>query len=554
MQRLDLTKHTPAEFEGKFVALDGANYIIGPLFREGDQGFAHYLINQQSNLCLHFIQIRPEYQSDPELAKKFSQAKAEQTAELRTQMRMEKPEVATPNITVVEAYGGSFELHETRWGSFGKEVGMLGANEIRSIVNDEVTTKTKTIIDQLKEFLQQQPHHTEAMILLADCLANNDNYADAINITQRAVNIEPNSIRYLGLQILHLLNGGYRFYAKDLFVKFRSKYPLVDDHNLYGIEVFLACGEAEHADELLRTSHVSEQDFNVLNTITNKAISANKAFAGIESRVRSSRLDLSDQDHSDLIAELKDVLKLYPQNPWIQINLGLTLRDASDAQAGQQLLSQARINGLPSYISAYCAMNSGFCFVKMKDWDAALHSFDNAIALLGIFTKDNFNTLDVPGYAHWIFKDGQVSEHAGDLPEQLVMQAVEGTENPDTVTPNVLKLLSFFKETSQLYKTHETHKPPQTETQIKVRTPPFALFLSMGLASYMFVGAVVLFSAPITIEKSFMGVLFTTPVLFLIYLAFRRYGKGKNWYSFLLFVPIPILAFLGGTIFLLFRG
>ena len=64
----------------------GRDYLIGPRFREGEQGYAHELTNQLSGLTLHAIQIRVSYLADPEGAKQASKTKEKLTADLHTKM------------------------------------------------------------------------------------------------------------------------------------------------------------------------------------------------------------------------------------------------------------------------------------------------------------------------------------------------------------------------------------------------------------------------------------------------------------------------------------
>ena len=64
---LDLTRHKPADFEGKSVTLDDREYLVGRSFRQGDQGHAHLLIDRVSGVCQRVIQIRIEYMRAPEL-------------------------------------------------------------------------------------------------------------------------------------------------------------------------------------------------------------------------------------------------------------------------------------------------------------------------------------------------------------------------------------------------------------------------------------------------------------------------------------------------------
>lgn len=54
MELLDLNKHGPDEFEGKYIFVENIAYRIGKFYAEGDQKILHYLINDQTKTC-HFL-------------------------------------------------------------------------------------------------------------------------------------------------------------------------------------------------------------------------------------------------------------------------------------------------------------------------------------------------------------------------------------------------------------------------------------------------------------------------------------------------------------------
>src|SRR5947208_3338922 len=118
MEALNLKHHTADQFTGKSIVIHGRNYRIGARFRESDQGYAHFLFNELSGLCLNIGQIRREYRSNPVGALRASQEKAKQTASLRSDFRMKGEAVDIPFISVIEGNGGSFEVHEIAWGAF----------------------------------------------------------------------------------------------------------------------------------------------------------------------------------------------------------------------------------------------------------------------------------------------------------------------------------------------------------------------------------------------------------------------------------------------------
>lgn len=54
MELLDLNKHSPEEFEGKYILIEKTVYRIGGICGEGGQKILHYLINDKTKTC-HFL-------------------------------------------------------------------------------------------------------------------------------------------------------------------------------------------------------------------------------------------------------------------------------------------------------------------------------------------------------------------------------------------------------------------------------------------------------------------------------------------------------------------
>lgn len=100
---LDLTRYSPAEFQGKSGTLNGRDDLIGGTVRQTDQGFAHRLTNTVSGVCLHVIQVRPEYMESPDTTWALSKSKEEPTAQLRDQLRVDEAAHASA-IHVVTAW------------------------------------------------------------------------------------------------------------------------------------------------------------------------------------------------------------------------------------------------------------------------------------------------------------------------------------------------------------------------------------------------------------------------------------------------------------------
>ena len=57
-QPLDLSEHSPEEYEGKSLDIYGTRYIVGRLLGHGEEKLVYSLINAESKLSLHVLRIR----------------------------------------------------------------------------------------------------------------------------------------------------------------------------------------------------------------------------------------------------------------------------------------------------------------------------------------------------------------------------------------------------------------------------------------------------------------------------------------------------------------
>ena len=546
MQHLDLTVDTPADFEGRVVSIQGRDYVIGPSFREGDQGFAHLLRNRESGLCLHMIQIRPEYRSDPDLALALSRQKAETTAELRARMRLEEPEMVIPGISVVEAHGGSFELHEGSWGVFDSGEDAPEKEALKAAVSQYEDGDAPGAIRGLEGLLERHPNHTEALMFLADYKASQGKHSDALGLAEKAVAIEPNSYTYLGMRVGHALNASFRYVAMEYFEVLRSRFPLVDDFNAQGMQAYLVCGEPEKAEALLEGSLLpDDQQARFEDVIAQRSV-VNRAYDAIDKRMARPDRELGDKDREALIKELETLQGEYPEHPWIQANLGLLLRKQGEPERGAVYLSEA-IGGLPVFFASYCSANAGLAMVEAGQWDGALFRFGKSVAMLRRLGGGKVHALDVPGSADWLSRAGRVTEDAGDNPVALVDQAINNASSRELVTPDVLAYREGLAEAFKYYTDGGEDK-----------SPPFGFFLvvsfAFSLAGLAFLGAISLFLMPFDQSRAVFGGVLLASVAIVLAIARRMdYVKAFFVHHLPLFV-LPAIGFAAGVVVAVIRS
>ena len=234
MEQLDLRRHTPDEFAGKSVTITGRDYTIGRRFKESTDGYAHFLVNDLSGLCVHLVQIRPKYRSNPPAALEASRKRARETAPLRSQMLRNGEALTIPFISVIEGNGGSFELHETLWGQFGhKKEDSLERESFDLAVSLSEAGSKHAAANGLKALLERHPNHALALGLLAGVLCDLNDQASARQMFARAIEIEPNYAKLRGQQIVVAFRATRRREAIELFQELKARYPLLDDYDGY---------------------------------------------------------------------------------------------------------------------------------------------------------------------------------------------------------------------------------------------------------------------------------------------------------------------------------
>lgn len=443
MQALDLLRHTPDQFLGKMVTINDRNYRLGALFRDSDQGYSHFLVNEVSGLCLHILQIRKEYMSSPEHAKQASESKAKATAAFRSQMKQEANPVEIPLITVIEANGGNFELHEIALGDFGsaeqkpEDATFIRVGELLK-VNDFTSAKT-----ELDNLLAELPNHTVALNNLASCHSSLNNLPAALEVLGKAIAIEPNYMLYQANRAMVAMNCNRHREALSYFRQLKAGYPQLEDYDYYGIHLYLRCGATEEASELLRTATLSKQHADELSSIVFNAMAAQKQYKILENDIRI---------HQTFTKKTLDSLaKIYPSystHPLIQANLGFALfREGNYGQA-QQLLMMAA-NGIAEKWVVYCWANAAFCLIKQGECASAMHLLNVTMVVL----KSMYPNLDygvAPGIVNWLLNDG-VMESISPSAADVVDYAINSCPDKNLITDEVRQLAALYRQAAENY-------------------------------------------------------------------------------------------------------
>src|ERR1700678_806768 len=202
LEQLDLRRHSPDEIVGKSLTIGARNYTIGAKFEDSADAHAYFLFNELSGLCLHMVRIQKEYLSSPDRALAASRAKARETASLRSNMLRNAEEVTVPFVSVIEAHGGSFELHEIKWGAFGHTEDSPGRESLDSAVSLSQAGDNRAAATVLTTLLESHPNHALALAMLAGIVCELNDQTSAGGMFAQAIDIEPNYAKLRGQQIV----------------------------------------------------------------------------------------------------------------------------------------------------------------------------------------------------------------------------------------------------------------------------------------------------------------------------------------------------------------
>jgi len=441
---LDLRHHSPEEFEGKSLTLDGREYVVGARMRTSDQGYAHRLINRLSGLCLHVIQIRCEYMRDPASAWTASKAKESMTAQLRDKLRAESSGDPVVLLTAHQGHGGSFELHEIPWGMFGEESASPADEPIKAASELANRGDHAAAVEMLQGALSRYPHHTVALNNLAASYDAQGHAVAALDAMTRAVEVEPNSTFFRGGQVALSLNCPRRREASVYFEEFERRYPHVHDYDYYGIHAYLRIGKPDRAREILLRGTLPASQVKTLETAVEAAVCARRDFAELDRRLAESHF--ADLEQAATLRQLEEMHAGCDVDPLLQANLGFRLQAAGQYQRAVQLLLGAA-GGIENKLVPCCHANAAYCLVAQSEWKSAMRILTLTMDMLTEMHKV-VEPADVPGLVLWIREHGLVMESKQPSAADLLDRAVHMCPDKSLITPQVLRMSALLRKFS----------------------------------------------------------------------------------------------------------
>jgi tetratricopeptide (TPR) repeat protein len=439
MEQLDLRRHTPEEFVGKSLTIGGRNYTIGPKLGS-DEGYAHFLINELSGLCLHIVQIGKEYLSNPFIALAASREKARETASLRSNMLRNGEAMTLPFMSVIEANGASFELHETTWGAFGHTQDSPGREAIDLAVSQSEAGDSRSAVTVLTTLLESHPNHSVALGLLAGVLCDLNDQGSAQRLFARSIEIEPNYAKFRGQQIAIALRAPRRRQALELFQELRARYPALNDYDGLGVSAYLNCGEPQQALDLLQQNTLPKSDAEQLLTQVTYALDVKQQLLKLEEAIGKSQID-----ETDLLECLEVIVKAYPSDPMIQANLASALYRSGQYQRSVELFLSA-CGGISDGLSMCCGVNLAFSLVKISAWEPAMGTLSDVTeSVLETARRTEMNPMNVPGLVDW-FGEHTVLRSRHNSSYQALEAAIAECPDRRLITAQVRQLAYLYSQ------------------------------------------------------------------------------------------------------------
>ncbi|NUZ08102.1 hypothetical protein [Piscinibacter koreensis] len=399
MEALDLKRHRPDHFSGKTLTLGGADYVVGELFRAGEQGYMHPLRNVRSGLALHLVQIRQSYRHEPDAAAAASRLKARGTTALRTGFFRNGQPCPVAPMRALDLAGGVLELHEHAFGLADADARLLdGAADVAE------AGQIDAALERVEGFLARHPDHTAALALAAELHGRARQRGEALARIEHAVAIEPNLSTYALRRATCMLDAGRALAAASVLADFRHAFPGEPDAAILAVHTALRRGQPEEARRALDEVAAPTPVIAELASLIDRAARASALVAGLAAQRRPG-LGLTD----DALATLQRAHELYALDPAVDVNLAFALRDRGDFARATELLTMVAGAVDPQWVP-YVRMSAAFCFAARQDWARAEANASNALQMLG--HPAEILPADVPGLVTWIdFDRGTATEH-----------------------------------------------------------------------------------------------------------------------------------------------
>jgi tetratricopeptide (TPR) repeat protein len=270
-------------------------------------------------------------------------------------------------------------------------------------------------------------------------LALNESAA-ATALVNQSIEIEPNYAAYQGNHIVYSLSAGQRRQALILFHQLKSRYPLLGDYDVPGIQACLGCGEVTEAETILKEAQLVKSQADELATLLSMAAQTRSQFGLLDEQVRHGKFP------SDILQTLNALQAGFPYDPLIQANLGFTLFADQQYQSAYAYLVAAT-GGIVEELVMACWVGAAFCLLKQSQWEAGMSLLNNLMLALKS-VSGSVHYLDVPGITVWMHANNVVRESLSPSAARLLEEAINDCPDRELITPEIRELAALYRQTA----------------------------------------------------------------------------------------------------------
>jgi len=453
-QFLDLNRHHPQEYEGKWITCHGRDYQVGEFLGAGHEKRVHKLYNGLSGGCLHVLKVQHDQQNAAVASRHLLKILDRWNAKSADEGRL-------PDSILVESPLGIFNVEEVLLTGFERRD--RGTYEL--FAKAEAYHKAgdrSAAIAELDGLLRRFPNHTIALNNMAALYAMGDDYNTATAIQRLAVYIEPNHRTYrLALLSYALKTSDFQFLRSE-FLELHEVFPYAHDLDDKELDVLLAIGEPAEADRRFQRAVLSEENKPLYRTAIDKALTGKECAVKTMATLERSFMDGKPLPVKERLRLLDNAYRTYDRDPFLCLNLGLT-RNLTHPVVDSLALFQFAGATLAKEFGPSCYANAAFGCIKRSDFDSATRMFYVAQFRLSELCDGKEPELRlIPGVANF------VSPHfIQELPDELepILDAyLAGVSN--RAPRSVAELVVLMLEADRYVRNHHQSTPEEAQAAI----------------------------------------------------------------------------------------
>jgi tetratricopeptide (TPR) repeat protein len=325
---LDLDRHSPDEYEGKSVFVNGTAYRVAGFVGQGADKIVHRLVNVRSGLTYHVIKVY----RDQALADRYIDERRAGYAQSKQYFAE-----SVPDYIVMYAHNGWFELQDS--------VGLLRIDDPNPETGEEFDAAraaaerqdADAALAHLDDVLRINPFHTQALVESSEILIEQGNPVEALARYYRALSIEPNFCGFYKslMQLTYQL--GMPFLTLDAEREMKRHFPYQEEMAEITAAALLACGEPQEAIDVLTSCRRKDIDQELASKVRAAATALLDARRRAQNHWATAGEAVVANQPEEAAQALRAALGENPGDPWLLANKALLAARAGLAGAEGEL-------------------------------------------------------------------------------------------------------------------------------------------------------------------------------------------------------------------------